>query len=160
MSNESEVPCRGCWRQEVSVRRNPMSVRGVPVQWGPMSKGGGFLYSEIQCTIGNGHMGPPLPLVTDWWTDMTGNITSPQLCWWAVIMPNPNHSIKDAEKSFEWSPTSDACFCNRKFLLSYLAHMVINWLMRDFQKHWLQPIFEWWIFNTPMENSIKTCPSR
>ena len=36
---------------------------------------GGRLYSEVQCIMGNGHMGPPIPLLTD----MTLNITFPQL---------------------------------------------------------------------------------
>ena len=44
---------------------------GVPVQWGPMCWGGGLtvvsqvqeeLYSEVECIIGNGHIGP-LPSV-------------------------------------------------------------------------------------------------
>ena len=34
------------------------------------------LYSEIQCIIGNGHMGPPGEQI-----DMTENIAFQQLCW-------------------------------------------------------------------------------
>ena len=29
--------------------------KGIPVQ----GAGGGFLYDEIRCIMGNGHMGPP-----------------------------------------------------------------------------------------------------
>ena len=37
---------------------------------------GGGLYSEFQCIMGNGHMGTPRVQ-----TDMTENITFPQLRW-------------------------------------------------------------------------------
>ena len=63
---------------------------GDPVHWGPMNKqmslaaglgspcpmsgGGGKLYSEVQCIMGNGHMGI-LTLWTEWQTDTCENIT-------------------------------------------------------------------------------------
>ena len=42
-----------------------------PVQWGPMSRRGGSLYSGVQCIIGNGHK--------EWRTDTYENITFSQL---------------------------------------------------------------------------------
>ena len=57
--------------------------RWVCVQWGLVSEQagaseGGFLYSEVQCIMVNGHMGPPpLPFEE---TDTTENITF--LMWW------------------------------------------------------------------------------
>ena len=47
---------------------------------GPVS-GVGTLYSEIQCIMSNGHMGPP-PL--NRMTDTCDNNTYPQLCWAAT----------------------------------------------------------------------------
>ena len=45
----------------------------------------GSLYSEVQCIMGNGHMGP-LPYPVDRkMTDTTENITFPQLRWPVVI---------------------------------------------------------------------------
>ena len=41
-------------------------------QWGPMS--GGSLYGQVQCIMGNGHMGPPPP---NRMIDMIENITFP-----------------------------------------------------------------------------------
>ena len=43
--------------------------------------GGGALYCEVQCIMGNGHMGTP-----SLWTDTTENITFPQLHWRAVTI--------------------------------------------------------------------------
>ena len=42
------------------------------------------LYSEVQCIMGNGHMGTPL--WTEWWTDTYENITLLQVRWWVVII--------------------------------------------------------------------------
>ena len=53
-----------------------------PVQWGSMSEG---LYNKVQCFMGNGHMGHPLPCwQNDWQTDVTENIAFRQLRWRAV----------------------------------------------------------------------------
>ena len=41
----------------------------------------GESYDEVQCIMSNGHMGPPVNKQTD----MSENITFPQLCWRAVI---------------------------------------------------------------------------
>ena len=52
--------------------------------WGPVEGWGGgkagALYNEVQCILGNGHMGPHLCEQTD----RTENITFPQLRWRAV----------------------------------------------------------------------------
>ena len=55
-----------------------------------MSKGGRAragrgLYSEVQCIMGNGHMGPP-PQWTESRTDMSENIIFPQLRGRAVMI--------------------------------------------------------------------------
>ena len=42
--------------------------------------GGGFMYSEVQCIMGNGHMGHPCGQ-TEWQTHVTENIAFPQLHW-------------------------------------------------------------------------------
>ena len=55
-----------------------VSSKGGRVSRSDLGGGGG--YSEIQCIMGNGHIGPPL------WTDMTENITFLQLRWGAVKM--------------------------------------------------------------------------
>ena len=47
---------------------------------GPESGGG--MYSEVQCIMGNDHVGFPLK---EWQTDMIENITFPQLLWQAEI---------------------------------------------------------------------------
>ena len=39
----------------------------------------GVLYSDVQCTMGNGHKGKPCEQ-----TDVTKNIVSLQLRWWVV----------------------------------------------------------------------------
>ena len=63
-------PVSSLWPPDVTTRRG-LYRRGLgPVQKGP-------LHSEAKCIIGNGHMGHP-PL-TEWQTDMTENITFPQL---------------------------------------------------------------------------------
>ena len=41
------------------------------------------LYTEVQCIMGNGHMGPSA--WTEWQTDTCENITFPQLHWRVVI---------------------------------------------------------------------------
>ena len=46
------------------------------------------LYSEIQCFMGNGYMGPLLHVNRQ--TDMTENITFPQLRWRAVMKIDKN----------------------------------------------------------------------
>ena len=48
-----------------------------------LMSGGGGLYSEVQCIIGNGHRGTPLDRITD----TCENITFPQLRWQAVTTP-------------------------------------------------------------------------
>ena len=42
------------------------------------------VYIDVQCIIGNGHMGTPSPV--DRQTDTCENITFPQLRWRLVIM--------------------------------------------------------------------------
>ena len=60
----------------------------LAVKWGqdsPMSDvcvcGGGAVYSEFQCIMGNGYMGTPMDSLTDTYE----NITFSQLCYRAVI---------------------------------------------------------------------------
>ena len=45
--------------------------------------GGGSMYTEVQCTMGNGHMGHSCGQ-TEWQTHMTENIAFPQLHWWLL----------------------------------------------------------------------------
>ena len=49
--------------------------------------GGGYLYSEVQWIMGNGHIGTT-PLMGRM-TDTTENITFPQLRWGTVNMQGP-----------------------------------------------------------------------
>ena len=58
-----------------SQRRVPLPGFG-----GGVGLGEGSLCCEVQCIMGNGNMGPPVNRMTD----MTENITFPQLCWRAV----------------------------------------------------------------------------
>ena len=72
-----------------------MSTARLPnVQWGSSwtilnMSGEGSLYGEVQCIIGDGHMGPPRAH-TDWHTDwkryMAKTITFPKLHWRAVTI--------------------------------------------------------------------------
>ena len=64
----------------LAVRSNVQRVGAEPGVKGQE----GSLHSEVQCIIGNGHMGTPtLPLV-DRQTYMSENITLPQLRWRTV----------------------------------------------------------------------------
>ena len=82
--------------EQVSSDGHQMSLAcglGVPclisggATGGPMSgvwerdRTRGALYREVQCVMGNGHLGPP-----GGQTDTTEKITFPQLRWLAVII--------------------------------------------------------------------------
>ena len=67
----SKVPCLG-WLGWGSLYIK-VPCRGV------------YRAKEIQCIMGNGHMGTPVDRLTDWQTDMTENVTVPQIHWRTVI---------------------------------------------------------------------------
>ena len=74
---EWRVPCL------MSGRGPGLGVTMSRVWQGELEPGGGSMYSEVQCIMGNGHMGHPCGQ-TEWQTHMTENIAFPQLHWWLL----------------------------------------------------------------------------
>ena len=89
--------------------------------------GHGTLYSEVQCIMGSGQIGPSSAVdrMTDWWTYTTENITFPQLHLGAV-----NNFSENISKSF--GPQYEAKFrygwtrlsCVLATFVSTTSHMV------------------------------------
>ena len=82
-----------CWGEQIwtVLQWWPPDVTNRGSLWGPIQRGtgdqGGSPYNELQCIMGNDPMG--LPCGQNNWlleTDMTENITFPQLRWRVVIM--------------------------------------------------------------------------
>ena len=93
-TNKRENIQVGCWPpdcQPYMLLNEHVWTYGweVPVQWGLSWKDGGegSLHGEVQCIVGNGHMGPSPRLQAEWQTHTTlhtQNITFPQLRWRVV----------------------------------------------------------------------------
>ena len=85
------------------------------------------LAGEVQCIIGNGHMGPPPNIMTN----TTENITFPQLRWRAVTMELRACDLNDnVAPTATWSTirrfSQKRCNNNISILVAHWAHLVKN----------------------------------
>ena len=118
-SNRHQVSALGGWPvvnkfEQFSSDHHQMSLTGnpceVPIQRGLGAWGlGGSLVSEVQCTMGNGHMGFPCgqndrQMDRHNWKHYQ-NITFLPLRWWAVTMLLMDWRVMAC--SFRWSGNED-----------------------------------------------------